>query len=159
MTIGRSALVRFIAMMAGAALLATASTSAHAQASTAATKPATTTKRTTPVNTAAPAQSGYWSVNADIGSEYGRTITRRNDEVPQAGVPRTRVPLEGGEGTFGLTTTQNIKATRFSDDRPVPGLERGGQQSEGYVGLSVSVPNIHKTLPFLSPNQPTWNRP
>jgi hypothetical protein len=159
MTIGRSASVRFIAVMAGVALLAGLSTLAHAQASTTAKKPATAAKRTTPASTAAPAQSVYWSVNTDIGSEYGRTITRRNDEVPQAGVPRTRVPLEGGEGTVGLTTTQNIRATRFSDGRPVPGLERGGQQSEGYVGLSVSVPNIHKTLPFLSPDQPTWNRP
>ena len=157
MTIGRNGSVRLMAAIAAVALLAAASPSAHAQAATAAKKSATPLKRTAPPS--APAQPGYWSVNTDIGSEYGRTITRRNDEVPQAGVPRTRVPLERGEGTFGLTTTQNIKGTRFSDDRPIPGLERGGQQSEGYVGLSVSVPNTQKTLPFLAPNQPIWNRP
>lgn len=59
-----------------------------------------------------------------------------------------RVPLESG--SFGFETSSQFKENRFSDGRPVPGLETVKRQDPSYFGLSLSVPaNDPGFLPLL----------
>jgi hypothetical protein len=175
MTIKGRALLQLFSAVAAAALLccsgspgsaqtaAPAKPAAARQSTATAPKPAAAVKRPAPANPApSPVQSDYWSVNTDLGSRYGGAPARATERVRDTGrVPEQtsefgRVPLQTGPGSFGLTTTTQAKAGEFHDGRTVPGLESGARKaSDGYVGLSLSVPSLDKNMAL--PPTP-WNR-
>jgi hypothetical protein len=159
---GRAALNtprRLAVAIAAAAMLAFAAPSASAQPA-APDKKAAPKRAAAPV-TARPANSNKdYSVNYDLG-RYNTPVQRNTvdrDRVPPISSEFGRVPIQDSPGSFGLTTTSNVSATRFSDGRPVPGLDRSDRDTEGYVGMSMSVPNLTKSLPFLAPAPSPWNR-
>jgi len=158
--------LQLVALIAGAALFAYAGSTGFAQTAAttgkpAAARPATASKPATAAKRAVPANTGtqqlnsdYWLVNSDLGSQYSRTPTRAN-EMPEVRPNLGRVPLQTGPGSVGLTATSETKAGQFYDGRPVPGLASGTRKdTEGYVGLSLSVPSLNKNLALPTP----WNR-
>jgi hypothetical protein len=141
--------VLIAAMLLSAADTAAAQTPVQKQAA----KPAP--KRTAPPPAKTGGSGDYWSINSDLGRYNARPTDRLPEQTSEFG----RVPLQNNPGTVGFTSGSGIAATQLHDGSSVPGMERYNQTpSSGYAGLSVSVPNLNKTLPFLSPSPTPWNR-
>jgi hypothetical protein len=102
-------------------------------------------------------QSKPWSIE-DALPDNRYSASRWTDNLPTVSAPQLgRVPLQKGQGSFGLETNTSVKDNQFSDGRTVPGLETVKRDPPSYFGLSLSVPNNSKSFPV--PIVPAWGAP
>jgi len=123
-----------------------------------------------PAAVAAPAgSSDYWTVNTNLPSQYtsersrqqqARSAAAQRSAAPSQGVTLEttsefgRVPVQGAAGSsIGFTSGQSASSGRFSDGRPVPGIDPNTRSESSFVGLSLSS---RSGIPIPVPTP--WNR-
>jgi hypothetical protein len=100
-----------------------------------------------------------WSIEDALPSHQPGAVQSQK-AVPTVSRPGVgRVPVEGGTGTFGLSTDNKVKSGELYDGRRAPGLETETHNPPSYLGLSLSVPTNEKSiLPVPVPILPPFGR-
>ena len=98
--------------------------------------------------------SDYWTIERALPSRTSERVTRAREADTTPGL--NRIPLQNAPGSIGFASG-NIRATEFSDGRPVPGLTQNTRGDSSYVGLSLSAPSDNKSFPLFAPPAARWN--
>jgi hypothetical protein len=99
--------------------------------------------------------SDYWTIERALPSRTSERVTRAREADTTPGLNQ-RIPLQNAPGSIGIASG-NIRATEFSDGRPVPGLTQNTRGDSSYVGLSLSAPSDNKSFPLFAPPAARWN--
>ncbi len=100
-----------------------------------------------------PTQGKPWSIEDALPKNSSAVSQPAGDASAgsAAGLGRMRA----GQGTFGFETETKFKANELPDGRPVPAPSQNAHQSSQYLGLSLSVPTLDKSI---IPLAPFWGR-
>ena len=91
-----------------------------------------------------------WSIE-DALPKNSSAVRQPAAESSAGGLGRIRA----GQGTFGVETESKFKANELPDGRPVPAPSQNAQQPSQYLGLSLSLPTLDKSI---IPLAPFWGR-
>jgi hypothetical protein len=86
-----------------------------------------------------------WSLE-DALPDNSPAARDRLKEVPAAKPQLGRLPLQNGPGTIGFETETKVKPTELPDGRKTPGADTTPHRPPTYLGLSISVPTIDKSI-------------